>query len=58
MKKQKSIRESLSKEKLKEVEAMIAETKDPTAKNLMKQMLLMTYEELEVIKREMEKMIE
>lgn len=58
MKKQKSIRESLSKEKLKEVEAMIAETKDPTAKKLMKQMLFMTYEELAFIKREMEKMIE
>ncbi len=58
MKNQKSIRENLSKEKLKEVEAMISATKDPKAKHLMKQMLFMTYEELEAIKKEMEKMIE
>lgn len=58
MKKQKSIRETLSKEKLKEAETMIANAKDPTVKHLMKQMLFLTHEELAVIKREMEKMID
>lgn len=58
MKTPKSIRETLTEEKLKEVEAMISAAKAPAAKDLMEQMLSMTYEELEVIKREMEKMIE
>ena len=58
MKKQKTIMESLSKEKLKEVETMISTAKDPTVKHLMKQMLFLTHEELEVIRREMEKMID
>lgn len=58
MKNKKIIRETLSEEKLKEVEAIISATKDPMAKHLMEQMLFMTYEELEFLKREMEKMIE
>ena len=58
MKKQKIIMESMSKEKLKEVGTMISTAKDPTVKHLMKQMLFLTHEELEVIKREMEKMID
>lgn len=56
MKNQKSIRETLPKEKLKEVEKMISSTKDQTAKKLMEQMLFMTYDELESIKNEIEKM--
>lgn len=44
MKNQKSIRETLSKEKLKEVEEMIASTKNKEVKHLMKQLLFMTFE--------------
>lgn len=55
MKNQKSIRETLSKEKLKEVKEMIASTKNKKTKYLMKQMLSMTYEELEFLKIELER---
>ena len=53
MKKQKSIRETMSKEKLKEIETMISATKDKKAKYLMKQLLFMTFEELESLEKEL-----
>lgn len=56
MKKPKSIRETMPKEKLEEVEAIISATEDPKVKYLMEQMLFMTYDELESIKNEIEKM--
>lgn len=55
MKNQKSIRETMSKEKLEEVEAMISSTKDPKAKYLMEQLLFMTFEELNSLKEELER---
>lgn len=55
MKNQKSIRETLSKEKLKEVEEMIASTKNKEVKHLMKQLLFMTFEELNALKKELER---
>ncbi len=58
MENQKSIKETLSKEKLKEVDAMISDTKNPIVKHLMKRMLLMSFEELKVLENEIKKGIE
>lgn len=55
MKNQKSIRETMPEEKLKEVEAIISATKDPKTKHLMEQMLFMTFEELDSLKEELER---
>lgn len=55
MKNQKSIRETMSKKKLEEVEAMISSTKDPKTKYLMEQLLFMTFEELNSLKEELER---
>ncbi len=58
MENQKSIKETLSKEKLKEIDAMISDTKNPIVKYLMKRMLLMSFEELKVLENEIKKGIE
>lgn len=55
MKKPKSIRETMPKEKLEEVEAIISATEDPKAKYLMEQLLFMTFEELDSLKEELER---